>query len=274
MRIGTALTLTALLAGNACDTEVTGLSDGEPITVRVTVTGGIAAADYTFELQDDGVVLGIRCVNLCTFLPGDTLVRLTPAQRSAVKSTVVESGLHDAGRPVNFGTECCDQFTYKVTYTSGTVVRSFTGGVESMPEPLGKLVRALQLVYLGTPPLIVAQTTGLEGFSLDPLGLLDARVDGGVLEVDVSFSGGCGIHDVDAVAHTGWMESNPVQVGVALTHEDHDDACDAIVEQTLRFDLEPLKDAYTDVYGVGPSTLLLNVGPGSGGAGRQVTYSL
>lgn len=272
----TLLAVMALLAVGACTTEITGLADGQAIVVRVDVTGGIAAADYAFELQDEGAILGIRCGNLCDFQPGDTLGRLTPAQWDAVKAGVVASGLPDSGRPVNFGTECCDQFTYRVIYTSGAVVRSFTGSSEALPEPLRKLVRTLHLAYLDTPPLIVAQTTGLSGFSLDPLGILDARVNAGILEVDVTYGGGCGNHDLDAVAYTGWMESNPVQIGVAVTHDARGDVCKAAIQRTLRFDLEPLKDAYLGAYGPGAATLVLRLEPGAGAPGdapRQVTYS-
>ena len=129
-------------------------------------------------------------------------------------------------------------------------------------------------MYLDTPPLIVSQATGLDGFSLDPLTIVDARVEDDILRVDLTYGGGCDLHDLDAVAHTGWMESNPVQVGVALTHDDHGDPCDAIVGRTLLFDLEPLKDAYFAAYGEGAATLLLNVKPGApGGSGLQVPYS-
>lgn len=276
MRVIPGLAVLAVLAVGACDIDVTTLADGESMVLRVDVTGGIAAADYTFELQDDGAILGIRCVSVCDFLPGDTLGRLTPAQRDAVQAEVVASGLPDAGRPVDFGTDCCDQFRYRVIYTSGSVVRSFTGSSEAFPEPLRKLVRTLHLLYLDTPPIIVAQATGLEGFSLDPLDIVDARIDAGTLEVDVRYGGGCANHDLDAVAHTGWMESNPVRIGVAVTHDGRGDICDALVSRTLRFDLEPLKDAYGEAYGPGNATLILQLEPGAGGPGsatRELTYS-
>jgi hypothetical protein len=276
MRAIPGLAVLAVMALGACDIDVTNLADGEAMVVRMGVTGGIAGVDYTFELQDDGAIVGIRCENACDFQPGDTLGRLTPAQRDAVQDGVVASGLPDAGRPVDFGTECCDQFAYRVIYTSGPVVRSFTGSSEALPEPLRKLVRTLHLLYLDTPPVIVAQSTGLEGFSLDPLAILDARVDAGTLEVDVTYGGGCAYHDLDAVVYTGWMESNPVQVGVAVTHDDHGDMCDALVQRTLRFDLEPLREAYVDAYGPGNATLILRLEPGAGapgGAPQALTYS-
>jgi hypothetical protein len=270
------LAVCAVLALAACKTEIVGFSDADVIVLRMDVTGGIAGVDYTFELQDDGAVLGIRCARVCDFLPGDTLGRLTPAQRLAVKAAVAASGLDEAGGTVDFGTECCDQFTYRVTYTSGTVVRSFSGSSEALPGSLRELVRTLHLLYLDTPPLIVSESAGLDGFSLDPVDILAARVSAGVLEVDVTYGGGCAAHDLDAVAWTGWMESNPVQVGLAVTHDARGDPCDALVRRTLRFDLEPLRDAYVAAYGAGNATLILRVEAGSGAPGgtpTTVTYS-
>jgi hypothetical protein len=123
------------------------------------------------------------------------------------------------------------------------------------------------------PPLVLAQDTGLQGFGADAVQLHDVRVEGGVLEVDAGWSGGCTAHDVDAVAWTGWMESWPVQVGVALTHDAHGDACKALVRRTLRFDLEPLRRAYAKAYGSGSATLVLQVGAAAGGDGRSVPFA-
>lgn len=275
MRVFASLAVLTAVGLGACGTEITGLSDGETMVLRVDVAGGIAVADYAFEVQDDGAIVGIQCTSLCDFRPGDTLSHLTPAQRDAVKAGVVASGLPDSGRPVNFGTECCDQFTYRVIYTSGSVVRSFTGSSEALPDPLRKLVRTLHLAYLDTPPLIVSQTEGLAGFARDAVEILDARVDAGILELDVTYGGGCAEHHLDAVAHTGWMESNPVQVGVALAHDARGDTCKALVQGRLRFDLEPLREAYAAAYGQGSATLILNIAPAAGapsGGGRQVAF--
>jgi hypothetical protein len=125
------------------------------------------------------------------------------------------------------------------------------------------------------PPLIVAQDTGLEGFDRDAITVRGAHEEFGILYVEIQYGGGCAHHDVDAVAYTGWMESNPVQVGVALAHDAHDDMCDALVTRTLRFDLLPLRDAYADAYGPGNATLILRLQAADtapAGPALQVTY--
>ena len=275
MKGGSVALLAAAMAA-ACSFESTGPTVGDDITLRVAVSGGVLGVDYTFEVGDEGLVQGVRCGIGCDFLAGDTLLRLTPAQWNAVRDEVIASGLPTAGRPVDFGTECCDQFSYRVTYSSGSEVRSFTGSIDEFPEPLRILVRKLHLLYLETPPLVVSQSGGLDGFRRDALAISGVRVEDGTLVVDVSYAGGCAAHDVDAVAYTGWMESNPVQVGVALAHDAHGDLCKALIQRTLRFDLEPLRVAYAKAYGEGAATLVLRVEPAAGapgGGARSVSFS-
>lgn len=249
--------LLALGTASGCDFAFTGPHDAESALVRVRVTGGIAAADYTYQISSEGHVTGVECASLCDFAAGDTLLHLSRAQREAFLDAVNRSGLPTAGRPVEYDTDCCDQFTYEVHYTSGREVRSFSGGLPNFPEPLQALVTTLQRFYEGVPPVILRQSTGLAGFRTDPVEISGARVDGGYLALDVAYGGGCAVHDLDAVAWTGWMESHPVQVGVALTHDAHGDACKALVSRKLRFDLEPLREAYAAAYGAGPATLVL-----------------
>ena len=239
--------------------------------IEVDVTGGIAAADYAY-LVEGGAVTGAACRSLCDFAAGDTLLLLTPAQRRALADAVDGSGLPGWTGPEESGTQCCDQFHYRVTWTWGTRVRTFGGTDGLLPEPFRELVRSLQLLRRAIPPVVLSQDKGLQGFRADALQLLDVRVEGGVLEVDAGWSGGCAVHDVDAVVWTGWMESWPVQVGVALAHDAHGDACKALVRRTLRFDLEPLRRAYARAYGSGPATLVLRVGAAAGGEGRSGSF--
>lgn len=246
------LRLTLLLClglASACSFDVTTPDGGDEALLRVVVTGGLVPAEFAYEIDTRGSVVGLECVTGCAFAAGDTLAHLTPAQTEALVEILGESGLPNAGRPADFGTECCDQFTYWVFYYSGVDVRSFRGGLTSFPSRLGRLVRMLDLLYRETPPVVIAGEAGLGRFSDDPLSVEDGRVVDGVLEVDVTYGGGCGVHDIDAVVHTDFTGAGPVQVGVALTHEDNGDICEALVTRTLRFDLEPLRETYSDAYG-------------------------
>lgn len=262
---------------SACSLEINGPEPVDHAMVKVAVTGGLAGVDYAYQVDTEGDVTGLRCTAGCAFQADEVLLHLTPAQRQAVLDAINESGLPTAGRPADFGAECCDEFDYLVIYSSGLEVRSFRGSPSVFPAPLQDLVRTLQLLYEGTAPVVLSQFDGLDGFARDGLEIADARVVDGILEMDVSFGGGCTDHDLDAVVWTDWhLEPTPDEVGVALAHDGGDDMCDALVQQTVRYDLDPLGDLYRGVFGSGSGSLVLLVEPAAGapsGQPRRVTFS-
>lgn len=273
IRIRAALALAAVLgAASGCDPDLVGPGLSEGARLRVHVVGGLAPADFTYEVVGH-TVLGVECRSLCQFAAGDTLLALTPDQLEALEAEVRRSGLDDLEKDADYGTECCDQRTYELTWTSDGAKRTIVGSDGTLPDDVRELVRVLELLRRGIAPILVSQTGSLDGRPADALELTSARVEGGVLTVEVRYGGGCASHDVDAVAWTGWMESNPVQVGVALTHDAHGDACDALLTRALAFDLEPLRRAYQKAYGSGPATLSLRLRAASGGATIGVPYS-
>ena len=64
-----------------------------------------------------------------------------------------------------------------------------------------------------------------------------------ILHFNVSYGGGCRNHEFQLIA-TSFMESNPVQVNILLSHEDNDDPCDMWITEDLGFDLSPLKKSW------------------------------
>jgi hypothetical protein len=91
---------------------------------------------------------------------------------------------------------------------------------------------------------------------------------GDSLVLAVSFGGGCREHTFLLLADAMWMESYPVQTGVRLAHESNNDPCDAMLSRTLKFDLIPLKVAYTKSYGPAPGIIRIHVGA----SGASVLY--
>jgi hypothetical protein len=94
----------------------------------------------------------------------------------------------------------------------------------------------------------------------DPVTIRTAEVKGDTLELSVSFGGGCRGHTFLLLADGAWMESYPVQTGLRLAHEDNNDNCDALLTRVLKFDLVPLKVAYTNSYGPAPASIRLRIG--------------
>ena len=88
-----------------------------------------------------------------------------------------------------------------------------------------------------------------DSLELDPYALLDIRLERLILELRVGFSGCGDRHPFALYMVGGFMESNPVQAKLLLSHDDHGELCDAYFEKTLRYDLSPILREYRRNYG-------------------------
>lgn len=84
-------------------------------------------------------------------------------------------------------------------------------------------------------------------------------IRGDSLELAVTFGGGCRDHAFVLLSDATWMESYPVQVGVRLAHDANGDNCKALLSRVLRFDLSPLKSAYSASYQAASGIMKLNI---------------
>ncbi|MCB1100659.1 MAG: hypothetical protein KDN22_34170 [Verrucomicrobiae bacterium] len=98
--------------------------------------------------------------------------------------------------------------------------------------------------------VVVLEDAAPESLQLDPFKLREVRVEGQTLLADVSYSGGCADHGFQLyISPATFEESSPVQASLWLQHEDNDDPCDAIVSDTIHFDLAPVLDLHRELYG-------------------------
>lgn len=249
-RIFPLIALPLLLWG--CLESSTGLAGSGPARIRLRVTGGFAGVDYTLYLDGPGrTVVGESCVSGCDFEDGAVLETLSRDQAEYLASLFTDSGIH-ALDGTDFGTLCCDQFHYELTYEDGDGTSAVRGSSEALPPDLRDAVSQVHGLISGATPIVVAPQTDPEKWPRDLLlGLESLRIEGDRLRFEVRYGGGCVPHDFKLVAWGGWMESFPVQVRAFLSHDGKNDPCDAIVTRALSFDLRPLKRAYQESYGVG-----------------------
>jgi len=248
-----ALLLPVLVWGaSACGSgdPVGPLEPGE-VRIELGVSGGIAGAAYAVRLDgSSGRLEGVACERLCGFEPGEVILTLTEDQVLYLAGLFRDAGIHGLdGR--DFGTECCDQFHYVVTYEDGDGRSTVRGSSEALPARLREAVGALHRLLSGVRPVVVDFDTRPGWWPRDPLTIEEAAVTGDELSVRVSFGGGCGAHDIQAVVWGGWMESDPVQLRVFLSHDGHGDLCEALLVRDARFDLGPVRWAYEEAYGEG-----------------------
>lgn len=104
---------------------------------------------------------------------------------------------------------------------------------------------------------IGADFTALWG--TDDYALEAAAVAGDTLKVTLSYSGGCRTHRFTLVAAESFLESDPVQLGVAIAHDADGDPCEAYPTEVLHFILDPIKARYRAAYGPGTGTIVLGL---------------
>lgn len=84
----------------------------------------------------------------------------------------------------------------------------------------------------------------------DPIRIEAMRILRGVLDVSVSYGGGCKEHTYKLAWDGSFQQGTdgtPV-ANLTLVHDAHDDACKAIKFATPRFDLAPIRDAFHQKY--------------------------
>ena len=101
---------------------------------------------------------------------------------------------------------------------------------------------------------------------MDPLSIESATIQGDDLVLDVSYGGGCAAHVFAACWDGLFLESFPVQVHLGISHDANDDNCDALIHDEITFDLAPLAEAYTNAYGPGNATIVINLAGWGGGS--------
>jgi hypothetical protein len=83
------------------------------------------------------------------------------------------------------------------------------------------------------------------GLPMDGFQLGEAMaIEGDVLQVSVSYGGGCEEHTFAACWDGTIQESNPSRIRLTLAHDAHDDLCDAFVTRDLFIDIAELPDQF------------------------------
>ena len=245
------LCVPALFALPGCD-DITSPPLAAGVRVELEVSGGIAGVDFGFEvLGGQRVVRGLYCNNGCDFEAGEVLLPLSVVQIRSLAEDMEATGILELNG-TDFGARCCDDFHYVLSYASGTRVSAVEGDGQQLPADMARIVGRLRAMARGTVPAVM-DLEGRLDLPTDGLAIDDVTLNGNVLDVDLSYGGGCARHEIDLALVNGWLESDPVQVHGFLSHEDHDDPCDALITETRSFDLEPVATAYREAYGTAPS---------------------
>ena len=96
-------------------------------------------------------------------------------------------------------------------------------------------------------------------FGADEFALNTATIEGDILKVNLSYSGGCEAHEFTLIASDSFLESLPVQLPIYIAHNANGDACEAYPTEEYRFDLTPIKTMYQDAYRQDAGTIIFRL---------------
>lgn len=73
----------------------------------------------------------------------------------------------------------------------------------------------------------------------DPYQILNTKIIGNKIFIEISYTGGCGMHNFRCFGNESISKSIPPQRVIKLVHDDGDDTCESIVKQTIEVDINP-----------------------------------
>ncbi len=84
------------------------------------------------------------------------------------------------------------------------------------------------------------------GFPNDAADIVSTTLEDNILTIQVIYQGGCKEHTFELHAWTAFLESQPPQGVLHLSHDSHGETCTTRAEKSLTFDLAPLDKRRTD----------------------------
>jgi len=118
------------------------------------------------------------------------------------------------------------------------------------------LTFSLNPVPMDSDRLIFVDASSFDAFRANVIDAFDVdsvSVSGDTLLVKVSYGGGCKEHDFFVVGTNAWSATTPPLMDVVVIHDGHLDFCKALVTQTLRIGLAPIRQQW------GSGTVLIAV---------------
>jgi len=119
----------------------TGPDSGDTVEIMLAVSGGIAGIDWQLTVNGaEGRIVGDRCAGQpgCDWTAGDILATFDATDLIGLATEFTRRGFFDG--PADFGTECCDQFDYVLSYRDDDEDRTVTGSDARIPQNIRDLI--------------------------------------------------------------------------------------------------------------------------------------
>lgn len=127
----------------------------------------------------------------------------------------------------------------KQLFTYLTLIGALAGSTITACSVIDNQSSGSSNVSASSKVLIIDQK--IDRYPADALVIKDASIIGDSLTMLVSYSGGCKPHDLKVISNGAMMKSMPPQMNVQVSHDAHEDMCEAMISQDVTVSLEPLK---------------------------------
>ncbi len=139
---GLLISAVVLLFGvQACESP-TAPDRAEEVRIVLAVSGGLAGADWQLTIDGPSArIIGDRCRESigCDWSAGEVLATTDEARLLALAREFIAGGFLDLSQ-TDYGTECCDQFAYELTYVDADDRKTVFGSDGTLPESVLRLV--------------------------------------------------------------------------------------------------------------------------------------
>jgi hypothetical protein len=109
-------------------------------------------------------------------------------------------------------------------------------------------------IETSTPSAMIEATIGTTSLTGDPFDINAIWIEGNVMHLSISYSGGCGEHTFQCIGSPQISKSLPPKRSISVIHTNHEDFCKKRITDTLKINIEAL--AYKQEDG---SEIILNV---------------
>ena len=230
----------------SCEEEPPQVLYGEPFELAYGESLVVEAGGEEIEIGFQAVLGESRCpLDVDCYWVGLARIRLylhDPGQDTIYLEPFIRGGIFKEDTSAH-------KSVFSEEYTVALLqLDPYPSSVTVQPEPEEYI--ALLSVSLNPVPL---ETDRLNLFAHDVYEeFLNNRIDGfdidsmavvtDTLLVYVAYGGGCKEHDFFLFGSTAWVEGRPPQMSAVVIHDGHWDMCEALIHETLRFDLSPIRD--------------------------------
>ena len=114
------------------------------------------------------------------------------------------------------------------------------------PSPEFSCPTTVPTAVNGMSQVLLLDEAPQDCFPTDAAKITDVALERSILKIHVTYQGGCREHSFGLHAETAFLESNPPQWSLYLSHDAQGDTCTENVEKRLAFDLTPMDQNRTE----------------------------